>query len=119
MKFPLCEKAGLTLFQIKTDHFPALIKAEDVEKMLADAKVLYGAVGASSHWSWFETPSQVGSDTHIARLVMVEPIKREPVKLEKIVWFPPDHKAFASNGEEYGSKLSGKRFKVTYEEIQE
>lgn len=82
--FPLCKKSGLqveTITDVSECYFSTrhMIPASEVEEMLGKAQVVYGENQAGGMWTLDEAEPL---DTHTARLVMIEEIKREPLKVE-------------------------------------
>lgn len=79
-KYPLCDRAGL---QIWAHGF---IQAEDVERLLANAPVVYGYRNYNSYHAGGPGPD----DTRTARLLMIEPIHQdsaESLLRELTDWF--------------------------------
>lgn len=113
MKYELCKQAGLNLFKIETDHFPALIKASDVEAMLEEANVVYGVPGGN----WCSSDDKESCDNYRARLLLMEEIEKKPLKHE--------FETSAVSNNEFGklytnmipSSFVGKKVKVTVEEV--
>lgn len=111
--YELCKRAKLDVKPLSDmyghrviDH---VILASEVEEMLQNAKVVYGVDQADGVWTNGERES---SDTHQARLILVEEIKRELLKHEFEVQ--------VSNTYEHGILLEnfkGKRVKVTIQEV--
>lgn len=80
--FPLCEEAGLYIFQVLEcdPESRIVIKASDVEKFLSEAKRVYGSnlkdqCGYSNEL--------VEGDTHTAKLVMIEEINKKPLSIQE------------------------------------
>lgn len=95
----------------------AYVSAADLEACLEKLPKVQGAQLKGHGWCMCEN-APVENATHTARLLGIQEITKEPVKVEHIVSFPEGHRCYAINGEEFGSKLAGKLFKVTYEEIE-
>lgn len=113
--YELCKRAKLDVKPLSDmyghrviDH---VILASEVEEMLQNAKVVYGSPDTpSDQLAWSCT--QLDCDTHQARLILVEEIKRELLKHEFEVQ--------VSNTYEHGILLEnfkGKRVKVTIQEV--
>lgn len=79
-KSPLSEKAGLSPIILSgpgvSGHFDkAVFLAEDVERLLASAPVVYGCKDIPDvYWS---SDRPCDEDTHTARLIMIEPIEQD------------------------------------------
>lgn len=113
--YELCKRAKLDVKPLSDmyghrviDH---VILASEVEEMLQNAQVVYGQTEeVPGQVQWSET--KIATDTHQARLILVEEIKRELLKHEFEVQ--------VSNTYEHGILLEnfkGKRVKVTIQEV--
>lgn len=82
-RFPLCDRLNLQLhkFQLNkiTDTWSdEMISAADLEKLLENLPVVSGYRGAiDGQWILGSKPDGEGGDTHSARILLIEPIKRE------------------------------------------
>lgn len=121
-KTPLVDSLGV--FVEHAGMPGAYVSATDLEAALEKLpKVIRCAHWSEEQWSTQEhiiggKTGQEFIETHTARLLGIQEITKEPMKVEHIVSFPEGHRCYAINGEEFGSKLAGKKFKVTYEEIE-
>lgn len=104
-KFPLIEQIGLSVIPLKY-HFGRYVDAADLERILESAPEVYGSNGL------FGTEPD-RDDKHIGKVVCIQTIKREPIKIEQ---------TFSAK---YGTdqmliprELTGKRFRVTFQEIE-
>lgn len=115
MKFPLCEKAGLQMrWCVGDDGF---VPMSDVEALLARGQEVKGFFdGDLQIWGNGEN----AKDTHTARVVMIEEIKKEPVKAEFVG--TPYHALTEFPAKIASHELDrfvGRKVRVTVEEIQE
>lgn len=77
-KFKLCAKAGLRVYLEPYGHNRELvyqIKAEDVEKMLSEAAVVWGEYKGAVCEKTGMWGAKSFEDTHTARLLLIEEIK--------------------------------------------
>lgn len=89
------------------------VLAEDLRAAIEKLPVLYGN---PDKLTWWGSECEKG-DTHKARIIGVEKLVKEPLKIEKVIAYPKNFTCYAINGEELGSKLAGKKFKVVFEEV--
>lgn len=82
MDFTLCKKAGLKTRWIKKEGGDSMmIEAYEVERMLSEAPEVFGQIeaeGFANYWSDSMLAQEKGKRK--GRLVMIEEIKREPLK---------------------------------------
>ena len=77
-KFELCKRAGLELQVLSICGEPYILAA-DIEKLLAEASVVHGRIDGDFGW-YHRTVVDWHTLTHTARLIMVEPIKKDTAK---------------------------------------
>ena len=109
-KFPLIEQIGLSVIPLKY-HFGRYVDAADLERILESAPEVYGSNGL------FGTEPD-RDDKHIGKVVCIQTIKREPLKVE----FQTRVGSTIFAGQIKDEKLlalDGKRVRVTVEEIGE
>lgn len=96
--------------------FTEYVSVPGLRAAIEKLPVVYGSQDTpSDQLAWSVT--LLDCDTHKARLICVEKLVKEPVKLEKVIAYPKDFTCYAINGEEFGSKLAGKKVKVVFEEV--
>lgn len=107
-KFKNIEALGLKLISLFNGDGPdkCAVDASELEKLLENAPEVYGSNGL------FGTEPD-RDDKHIGKVVCIQTIKREPIKIEQ---------TFSAK---YGTdqmliprELTGKRFRVTFQEIE-
>lgn len=114
-KYPMIEAMGLKVIDDPSLYtITHWIAANRLEKALSEAPEVFGHVkeGKPNYWG----PKENGQfkDTHTARIFCVQPIKRAPMKLtiEDTCYESPEVTKELN-------KFSGKRVRITIEEIQE
>ena len=109
--FKAIEKLGLDLlYAYQCDRKVTVIYAEDLESLLKSAQVVYGSPDTpSDQLAWSNT--QLDCDTHKARLICIEKLVKEPVRVERS-FNTEDLEAVLVPKE-----LKGKPFKVVFEEV--
>lgn len=83
MKFPLCEKLGLQLIYSLPDG-DKIIFAKDLEHILEKSLVVYShevTEPSTTFWDYWTTLRH-SSDTHVARLLMIEPLEKKECEHE-------------------------------------
>jgi hypothetical protein len=83
MSYPLIEKLGLEV-TVDAGRFGAFVSADDLEKILRESPVVYGKVTDGQLTRFSDIKDCL--DTHTARLLLVEEIKKEPCKHEAAVY---------------------------------
>ena len=74
--FKNIEKLGLKIWDYKDPHQHFAVDAEELERLLQSAQVVYGSPDTpSDQLAWSNT--QLDCDTHKAFLLAVEPIKKK------------------------------------------
>ena len=111
-KYPLIEALGVEIHDNNGKSQRPWLYANDLEKVLSEATSVASSGDRNAWYTYGHA-----QETHSARIVCVRKIKRELLKLEKICAFAEGHRCYSTSGEEFGSKLAGKKFKITYEEI--
>lgn len=83
-KYPLCEKAGLNPINNWFKDSECFLDAKDVEAFLEKAPVVYGHIkeGVPNWWGPHENNKFL--DTHTARLILIEPIKKEEPRIMNV-----------------------------------
>lgn len=101
--------------QIRTVFLPCgaedVVTVKDIRAAIEKLPVVYGILDQNGVMTIGST-KEAGSDTHKARLIGVEKLVKEPVKLEKVIAYPNNFTCYAINGEEFGSKLAGKKLRL-------
>ena len=74
-KYPLIGAMGLEIKEVLITHVRKgfCIEADDLEKALQDAPEVYGVPSGT----WCDEDDQESCDTHTARLVCIQPIKKQ------------------------------------------
>lgn len=92
-EFPLCERAGLmpttylresetiNIGSMKMSAIEPVVPAKDVERLLANAPVVYGEVKADRATVYSTAPGPE-YDTHTARLLLIEPLVKESEEVQ-------------------------------------
>ena len=77
VKFEMCERVGLTIHDHAEPayHLGKYVRAEDIERVLAEAVTVYGHVKEGKPNWWGPRENGQFNDTHTALLINVRPIK--------------------------------------------
>ena len=112
MKYPLINRMGITV--LSSFGFTDFIYAQDLERALEKAMVVYGhnKNGTPSWWGPHENNKY--DDTHKALLICVEELPKEPLKVEFVDKFNCHEMSMP-----VPKQFKGKKFKTIFEEIRE
>lgn len=76
MKYPEIERLGLRYFQVN-ESFCFYVEADNLERLLSEAPTVFCSSIGNGPWEICPTADEA---THTAKLISVQPIKREPCK---------------------------------------